>query len=169
MCVVTIDPIQDPRWKGLADRPGSSVFHAPDWLAVLRDTYEFDVRAAIETNATGDINGGIPYCTVRDLRGSRTISLPFSDYCDALVSDQCTWGALAESFLDSEATYAMRALHNPIPSQDERFTRVNQARWHEVDLNASLDHLWERIDPSSRRAIRRARGDRKSTRLNSSH
>jgi hypothetical protein len=50
--------------------------------------------------------------------------------------------------------FAIRCLHNQIPLSDGRLTQVGKAHWHGIDPRPH--DLWDRIDPSARRAVRRS-------------
>ncbi|MDP8924331.1 MAG: GNAT family N-acetyltransferase [Chloroflexota bacterium] len=156
MSVVCIDPLVDPRWQRLVDRHASSVFHSPAWLKVLVDTYGFETGALVLLDGGGEPRAGLPFCRVDDLMGERLAALPFSDYCDPLVSTREEWDALAGVLLARGCPVTLRPLHNAIPSADERFAHLKQAKWHGVDLRPDLEAHWARLHDSARRAIQKA-------------
>lgn len=156
---ICIDPLEDTRWYALAQRCQSSAFHSPKWLRVLADTYGLDVQAHILVSAQGDVVAGIPCCRVEDWRGERLVALPFSDYCDPLVEDVNQWNTLIEMLSAARCPVILRCLHNVIPLADERFRLVNRAKWHGLDLHPELATVWDRLDSSARRAIRKAQTD----------
>ncbi|HZD11045.1 MAG TPA: GNAT family N-acetyltransferase [Candidatus Binatia bacterium] len=152
-----IDPIADTRWDALVRSRPSSVFHSPAWLRVLRDTYDFDLRALILSDKSGESTAGIAYCSIDDMMDPRIVSLPFSDFCDPLVGDRASWSLLVETLLEQDHRLSMRCLHNDLPLRDERLSTTYRARWHCVDLQRSADAVWDSLDGSARRAIRKAR------------
>lgn len=155
--VVEIDPLEDPLWQRLILRCPSSVFHSPGWMQALKDTYDLDMRAAILLSEEGEPRAGIPFVPVSDVGGGRRlVSLPFSDYCDPIVADTEEWNQLLPLLLDYGRGVTFRCLHNQVPLADSRFTLVNRAKWHGVDLRPDLEELWSGIDASARRAIRKA-------------
>src|SRR5215831_17878224 len=94
-----IDPLTDPRWPRLLERhPRASVFQSRGWLEALRRTYGY-VPAALATRpSSGKLRSGIVFCEVKSwLTGRRLVSVPFSDYCDALVEDDDDQGQLIEA------------------------------------------------------------------------
>jgi CelD/BcsL family acetyltransferase involved in cellulose biosynthesis len=107
-------------------------------------------------DATGAPLAGFPVCQVTDLRGKRLIIYPFSDYYDPLVQDAVQWDTLLQPLLAQRVPIRVRCLHNDVPLQDQRFTLVNRARWHGMDLTPTLDALWQQIAPECRRAIQKA-------------
>lgn len=157
MNIARIDPITDPLWQDLiATHPLSSVFHSPDWMRVLVDTYGFEVQACIALDDTGAPVAGIPFCQIEDIRGRQILSLPFSDFCDPLVDDCDQWHALVANLLAEHDPMILRCLHSDIAMSDGPFTLFKQAKWHGVDLQPDLDTLWNNLNGAARRAINKA-------------
>jgi CelD/BcsL family acetyltransferase involved in cellulose biosynthesis len=156
MTILEVDPRTDLGWHRLVTQEPSDVFHAPEWVRVLADTYEFDTRALLVVDEAGRPRAGVPYCPIRDLRGSRLVTLPFSDYCDPLVAEPAHWDAMLEQLCQHGSPYLCRCLHNDLPAADKRCTVTKLAHWHAADLTPDLEGLWRRLDESARRAIRKA-------------
>lgn len=157
MNVVCVNPITDRSWQRLVDsHPRSSLFHSPAWLSVLHETYGFEVIAYVQIDHTGEPIAGIPFCRISDIRGQRTVSLPFSDFCDPLIDTAEQWHALTAAPMATETQVIVRCLHNDIPLNDDRFQVVNRAVWHGMSLDNDIDSLWSGIEGSARRAIRKA-------------
>lgn len=154
-----VDPLTDPLWQRLLDRTDSSVFHSPAWMAVLAETYDFKPAALVTLDDSGEPVAGIPFVRVEDLIGERIVSLPFSDYCDPLVGDQEKWNRLAAQLIGEERPVVLKCLHNSVPLADGRFTQVNRAKWHGLDLKADQETIWKGINEAARRAIRKAEKD----------
>ena len=156
--VFEIDPIVDPRWDQLARSSYcGSLFHSTPWLQVLRRTYGFPLRATVMEGADGYLKGGLVHGLISDVRGRRLISLPFSDFCDPLVADSRTWSVLVDALLRHRLPTTFRCLHNEVALSDDRFEQSKDSKWHGVDLDRSLDEMWESFHPASRRAIKKAR------------
>lgn len=153
---ICIDPQTNPLWQQLIRQRRSDAFHAPAWMRVLTDTYGFEIRAYLRLDGAGQPVAGLPFCRVGDIRGERIVTLPFSDYCDPLVDDQEGWQLLTEPLLREGRPFTIRCLHNAVPLADERFKLVNKAKWHGLDLQPSLELLWQGLDGSARRAINKA-------------
>jgi CelD/BcsL family acetyltransferase involved in cellulose biosynthesis len=154
---VTVDPVVDPRWAALLSRQPSSLFHSPPWLRALRDTYGFELRADLRLDVTGRATSGIVYSPIHDAMDPRIVSLPFSDYCDPLLEGVEAWRALIGPLVDDGRRLQLRCLHSAIPLTDERFTITGRARWHQVEITPDPDQLWQSLDGSARRAVRKAR------------
>src|SRR5690349_4396928 len=101
MRIVCVDPRSDPLWDRLATtHPLASIFHSPGWIRILADTYGFEANAYIILDNTGIPLAGIPFCRISDIAGERFVALPFSDYCDPLVTDQQQWAALCTELVN---------------------------------------------------------------------
>jgi CelD/BcsL family acetyltransferase involved in cellulose biosynthesis len=157
MRVVTVDPTTDQLWERLLATRSSDVFHAPGWLRVLRSTYGFPIEARILVDHTAVPLAGFVYSPIADLMDPRVVSLPFTDFCDPLVSDSTQWAAVSEGVLADGNRVHMRCLHSSVPLSDPLLTCTGRARWHAVDLARPSDVIWGEIDSSARRSIRKAR------------
>lgn len=151
-----VDPTCDPLWRQLVVERASSVFHSPEWLQVLVDTYGLNVEAYLLLDANGVPHAGVPFCRIEDVSGKRIVTLPFSDYCDPLLDDAAQWETLAGKLLDEGCPVVLRSVHNDLPLRDKRFSITKQAMWHAADLHPDLDTLWHSIPEAARRATRKA-------------
>jgi CelD/BcsL family acetyltransferase involved in cellulose biosynthesis len=156
--VVRIDPVSDYAWRELAQGPSARVFHSPEWISVLKETYGFDARALVIRDAVGTPRAGIAYCrVVDDLFGRRLVSLPFSDYCDPLIAKNGEWNALMSVLVSENSTLILRCLHNQILRQDPSLTTYKKALWHGTSLSGRPEDLWAALHDSTRRAVEKAR------------
>jgi len=156
MKIVGVDPRTDPLWRTLVEQTESSVFHSPSWIQVLTETYGWEASAYVVLDDEGKPRAGIPFCRIADIMGERIVALPFSDYCDPLVSDIHGWRFLIDRLLPEQCPITVRCLHNSLPLADERFTLVKQAKWHGLELRPELDDLWNGMHDSTHRAIRKS-------------
>lgn len=166
--LLRIDPAADPLWAALTRQQHGGLFHSPLWIEVLRRTYGLDVAAHILTDDQGIPRAGMLFSEVSDVRGPRIVSLPFSDYCDPLVSNPRDWQELRDPLLATGKPVAMRCLHNDIPLSDAEFEHPKLAKWHGIDLVEDVSTHWSRIDSSARRAVRKAEKSGLTTRIASS-
>ena len=154
--ILRINPLTDPLWPDLISSQHAGLFHSRLWIQVLKQTYDMDIAAHVLLDDDGRPEAGMHFCEISDIRGERTVSLPFSDYCDPLATTWDQWSALREPLLASGRPLNMRCLRNDMPLGDGEFAQVKQAKWHGIDLDGDLDAHWSRIDSSARRAIRKA-------------
>ena len=156
MNIIAITPHNDQRWYDLLEQHESTVFHSPQWMRVLANTYGFNVQAYLLLDDHEQPVAGLPFCQIEDLKQKRIVTLPFCDYCDPLVSDAAHWHMLVSRVLEEGCTFTIRPLHNDIGLTDERLALANKAKWHGLSLEASEEALWQSLHSSARRAIRKA-------------
>jgi len=157
--VVTIDPTTDPRWEHLLASRKADIFHSPPWLRALRDTYDLSIEARVLVDDAGKPIAGFVYSPIDDVMDRRIVSLPFSDFCDPLVSTPAEWAAVTSGVLSAEDRFHLRCLHSELPLSDPLLTPVGRARWHAVDLRREAEAIWQSIASSARRSIRKARDE----------
>ena len=156
MDTLCIDPRSDPLWSKLVQQNDSDVFQSPQWINVVANTYEFPTFAQVIVDDSNAPIAGLPYCRIEDVRGKRLVTFPFSDYCDPIVKNLDQWRLLSEPLFDESALYNIRILHNEILLDDDRFHLANKAKWHGIDLEQNLGEIWDGLDGSARRAIKKA-------------
>lgn len=156
MALVCVDPRNDGAWNRLVERVRSSVFHSPEWMQVLTDTYGWEPRAHVILDEHGEPQAGLPFFRIEDMLGERIVSLPFSDYCDPLAGDDDTWRTLIGQLIPSHLPITVRCLHNELPLTDERFRLSKQAKWHRLDVRQDSEKLWSQMHDSTHRAIRKS-------------
>jgi len=82
-----IDPCTSQEWmQFITVHPDAGIFHHPAWMKMLRDIYGYRIFAVCLKDGE-KIRAGIPFADVHSfITGKRWISLPFSDYCEPLLS-----------------------------------------------------------------------------------
>ena len=155
MNIATVNPLNNPLWQQLTEQHRSTVFHSPEWMRVLHETYGFGIHAHILLDEANQPRSGVAYCTINDMMDPRMASLPFSDFCDPLVANLDEWRCLVDRLLDSRQRISLRCLHNQVPLEDKRFTLAGRAKWHCVDLQRDEDDIWHGLHGSARRAIKK--------------
>lgn len=159
-----VDPSADPGWASLVNARRSDVFHSPSWIRALRQTYGFEFVAHVLTDADGAPAAGFVFAAVDDVLGGRSVSLPFSDFCDPLVDDAGQWKALADAELERGAPFTVKVLFDEIAERDPRLVERGRSHWHRADTTRDADELWSRLHPSARRAVRKSRSSGVSVR-----
>jgi CelD/BcsL family acetyltransferase involved in cellulose biosynthesis len=106
--------------------------------------------------SNGVVVAAIPFTHVRDVRGERVVSLPFSDYCDPLVEDGEVWKDLVAPILAYDSPVMLRCLRNAVPVEDTRFQASLRGLWHGIDLTRTEKDLWATLDGSARQNVRKA-------------
>lgn len=150
--LVDLDPVVDDGWRVLVSRCGS-MFHSPEWLAVLTDTYGWSPEAAMVIDRTGTPVAGISWFTVSDPGGERVVALPFSDFGGPIGPghDDELLGVLERAGLPVRC----RIVTEPGAPTIRPVART--ARWHGISVDPDPTVNWARLSPSTRRAVRKAR------------
>lgn len=88
--VIEIDPCVDPRWDSFVRASDSGTFcHLGAWSQVLRRTYHYRPYYLAVENPASNLVGLLPLFFVRSpLTGRKLVSLPFSDVCGPLTTNQ---------------------------------------------------------------------------------
>ncbi len=156
-----VDPCTDPAWSDLADRYGR-LFHSPAWLRVVRDGYRLHPRALL-----GD-EGGVAWVDFDDVRGRRSVSLPFSDFGGPIGTDPAAVLEEMSSCRQHEhSATVIRVLEADSPihqtsngtAATDELKPVGQLAWHWADLLAddtSSDRLWSALASGARQNVRKA-------------
>jgi lipid II:glycine glycyltransferase (peptidoglycan interpeptide bridge formation enzyme) len=156
-------PLSDPRWERFVQsHPNASVFHSSAWLQALNKTYGYEV-VAYTTSANGEeLNDAVLFCRVNSwLTGRRLVSLPFSDHCEPLISEQ-NGAAILAHILEGEFGRAQRGYVEVRPIEPFGLrksyprTEISYA-FHQLDLASDLDCLFSDFHKSSiQRKIKKA-------------
>jgi CelD/BcsL family acetyltransferase involved in cellulose biosynthesis len=151
----------------LNNDPRVGVFSSPPWFEVLSETYGFDVRASVQCD--GDkIAGLVPYCHLRDIRGERVVSVPFSDFCDPFVDSLEQWNQLVDPILAIGAPSTFRLVHNVVPLSDPRFELLASHVWMGMDIAGTADELLANASRNARETVTRSEKKGVKTRITTS-
>jgi hypothetical protein len=153
--VQTVDNCGPTIAAGLSGHRFSSVFNSEPWIEVLKATYGFNVKASTRVQGDGT-RAAIFYSEISDIRGERVVSLPFSDYCDAVVESEAQWQELIAPIIGLKVPIRFRTVFNDVPRVDRRFNQEVCALWHGVDLRRPEDELWNNLKDTARRNIKKA-------------
>src|SRR5262249_25666816 len=156
--VVMIDPLRFPGWDSvLAKTPEPSFFQGEAWARVLHETYGHSPVYFCRFS-DGLLEELLPTMEVSSLwTGRRGVSLPFTDFCSALVRPGQS----------SRDIYDIALAHGRVRRWRYFECRNRQSFWqnaapsvsflgHVVELRADQDALFQSLEGSIRRAIRKA-------------
>jgi len=139
MRVCRVDPLVDSRWDAFVERhPSGSVFHTTAWMKALRLTYRYEPVVYALENQT-QLVGGIPFCIVRSrITGRRLVSLPFSDYCQPLISNEAELEELiAAAEQDARRERFKYVEIRPLVLQATTLAKSNSVVVHSLDISRS--------------------------------
>lgn len=158
-----VDPRDDAAWHALATGPHGSLFTSPPWIQALSEGYGFTPEARIAVDDAGRATDGVAWVAVRDLRGERVVSLPFSDRAEPLTGDPATWRLLTEDARAGGVPFAVRCLDGAAPARDPDLRPAGEVAWHGTSLAGSAEELFGRLAPTVRRNLRA--GERRGVRV----
>jgi lipid II:glycine glycyltransferase (peptidoglycan interpeptide bridge formation enzyme) len=85
-----IDVFHDDRWdRFVMQHPLGTIYHHSCWQDIIQRTYGYEPFCFACTDGNSHIHAGIPFFYIDSwLTGRRFVSLPFSHFCDPLISSQ---------------------------------------------------------------------------------
>lgn len=158
MPLLIINPIDFPNWnESLRLLPGHTFFHTSSWAEVLHRSYGF--KPLYLTLWQGGVLSALLPCMGIDslITGKRGVSLPFSDYCEPLVSNP-------EQFLEMLAAaiaFGKKQNWKTIEFRGGETSLQNEepSEWHyghTLDLAEGPQKLFASLRSSNRRNIQKA-------------
>lgn len=163
--IYTLNPMFDPRWPDfLAGHPQASVFHSPEWLRALLDTYGYRPIVLTTTPPNSPLENGIVFAVVKTwLIRQRLVSLPFSDHTDPLVDRKGSFAEILSELGEAERAGRWKQIELRPTNFSYRqydwspFRDKTQFVLQKVDLRPGLERVFSRFhDDSIRRKIRKA-------------
>jgi hypothetical protein len=153
-----IDPTRVPEWdERLSRHPDATVFHTSAWARVLSETFGY-LPSYFTIIMEGRFVALLPFMEIRSwLTGTRGVSLPFTDECAPILSDDIGYeGAVLRvighvgdrGWKTFEFRGRIRGMGN-LPASAEYVT-------HDLDLSPGEEDLFSRFRPNVQRNIRKA-------------
>ena len=158
MDIQFIDPTCLPSWDESIRRfPQASFFHGTAWAKVLKESYGYR-PAYLTLMHAGEMTALLPVMEVTSfITGTRGVSLPFTDYCEALTSHPEIYNALLDVLkgegrkrgwqyieLRGGSDYLVDA-----PAHAFFYT-------HKLDLSPGTAQLFKNLRDSTRRNIKKS-------------
>lgn len=153
-----ICPRTDPRWEALVTTYPSTVFHSPRWMSVLHDIYGFKPFAYVAAQG-GELTAGVPVCLADELVRQRYISLPFSDFCEIVGTDEDARQAVADKAFAECLPWSLRSRISELPQTSVPVSGERRYFWHCIDIRPELEQVGDSFHKSVRRSIKRSARD----------
>jgi hypothetical protein len=153
-----INPLQYPSWNDLLlTNPGHSFFHTSNWASVLSESYHYTPRYFADIQRD-KLTALIPFMEVDSMvTGKRGVSLPFTDYCDPIMSDQAAFDDVMASLIaygkKAGWKYFELRTEHPLPRE---ITPSSFFYGHTLDLSREEETIFSRFRDSTKRNIRKA-------------
>lgn len=155
------DPLQIADWDAkVLGSPGCSFFHTQGWARTLKEAYGYR-PVYFAARHGGTFSRLFAFMGIESfITGKRGVSLPFSDYCRPIIAGREPESDFRQS-LESIRTYARGAGWRYVEIRDGRYFPASAAPYaffyrHKLDLAEGEDHLFRRLQGSTRRNIRKA-------------
>lgn len=153
-----VDPLRHPGWDSLlAEHARGSIFHGSAWARVLQETYGH--RPFYLAQFEGKrLTGLLPVMEVSSpLTGRRGVSLPFTDYCYAVDSEECAAATLYRAAMSCGWRRDWKFLEcRGLDAAWEKSSPSLAFYSHSIDLRAGPDCLFKNLESSVRRGVRKA-------------
>jgi hypothetical protein len=163
-----IDPTEFSGWEEIiATFPEHSFFHSSNWARVLKEAYSYQPLYFTRWQGSA-LSAFIPVMEIDSfLTGKRGVSIPFTDYCEPLVSNAADFSGL----LDEILLYGKREGWKHLELRggtgyfeqrgfDDRYPGGVTARSkylrHILQIGKQEDELLRGFNPGTRRNIRKA-------------
>jgi hypothetical protein len=152
------NPIDFPHWdESLRSLPGHSFFHTSSWAEVLHRSYGY--KPVYFTVWEGSqLTALLPVMDIDSfLTGKRGVSLPYTDYCDPIVSDagqfqEMFTAAIAYGKKQNWETLEIRGGNAFVQEQKPSERHYG----HTLDLTAGIQKIFCSLRDSTRRNIKKA-------------
>lgn len=147
----------EPLWQAYVDsHPEATIYHTLAWRDILYNEYRFEPVYLLAREREKNV-GILPMFLVKNLRGMRLVSLPFSIY-GGPIGDS---GEIVSALLSKAKEMIMRGVAGSIESKCmpvgiEELGSASEEKGMKVDLTISVDGLWKQLTDRNdvNRAIR---------------
>ena len=153
-----IDPTKSNKWdEFIRNFPSYSFFHTSVWAKVLMRTYKY-VPHYLVAEEGGNPKAALPLMEVNSwLTGSRFVSLPFSDDCEPLVSNDVIFKEIFNEVIDLCKKKKLKYLE--IRGGDKFFGNVLESTLsynHILDLTYGEEQIFKKLSSNTQRNIKKA-------------
>jgi hypothetical protein len=158
MDVQIVNPVSFPEWSSLlASMEGYSFFHSSQWAKVLSGSYRYRPVYFVSFEKDRPV-ALIPFMDVKSLlTGHRGVSLPFTDFCEPLLSCNSDFHDIFKQIVayGKEAGWSTLELRGGADLLGDALPYATYLS-HFLDLSPDEDYCFSRFKDSTRRNIRKA-------------
>jgi len=156
--LLQVDPSSNSWAKYVDSFSHSNIFHHPAWVSLLSECYGYRAFALTLVDGRDSVIAGLPMLDVNSfLTGRRWVSLPFTDYCQPLVSDPSELGNLAERIgkLSLEPKNPPIEIRWQLPGTPNNHS-VSHFVQHTVNLDQDIELISKSLHRTQRQNIKTA-------------
>jgi len=153
-----INPAAEEGWDALLGTSAQVAFyHSSNWAKVLAESYGYaPMYFTIVMN--GVLKALIPVMEVNSwITGRRAVSLPFTDYCEPIMTDNGPFPDLMEALLTQGKKAKWNSIElrpaNALPAQ---YVPSSVYFGHSLDIRRSEDDIFRNLRDSTKRNIKKA-------------
>jgi CelD/BcsL family acetyltransferase involved in cellulose biosynthesis len=155
--------IDDDRWlQFVLGHPEALPFHHPSWARVLSESYDYPSFVLALVGEEGRIKAGMPVIEIRKrFRPTRWVSLPFTDRCPPLATEEVMTARLIDlaNRARAYAEVARLEVHSDLPGEEE-IHRQGRGVAHVLPLSRDPELTFGRFSRSQvQRSVRKAERD----------
>jgi CelD/BcsL family acetyltransferase involved in cellulose biosynthesis len=142
--------VDDPQWRSfVAESDAATPFHHPAWAELLALSYRYRAFAIAVAGQDGRLIAGAPFLEVRSLtRRRRWISLPFTDECPVLATDDAARAELSAALGNAHERFGAPALEMRGTVEGPGWLLSADAVTHELELDADAETTRKRFSRS---------------------
>jgi hypothetical protein len=127
--------------------PKGTPFHLSYWIRTIHETYAFTPFLYVEKDMDENISGILPCFLVKNfLTGSRTVSLPFSDYGGPLLRETDQENQLLREVTKKNGNHIASIEIRSSLSKNSGLIPRNYYKRHVLDLSSGLSEVKKNID-----------------------
>jgi lipid II:glycine glycyltransferase (peptidoglycan interpeptide bridge formation enzyme) len=165
-----INPLDLQNWDELIlQHPDYSFFHSSYWSKVLLETYNYKPYYFV-IEKDNKLKAAIPVMFIESfITGKRAVSLPFSDYCQPLISDKISFKELFNVVLKLGKSKGLKYLE--LRGGNKYFHNVEASTFdynHILDITLDEEKLFENLSSNTKRNIRKAIREKVNVEISSS-
>ncbi len=153
-----VNPLDYECWdEWLLNTPGCSFFHTSSWVDVLSRAYNYKPVYFTEFGEQ-KLSAILPLVEVKSfLTGNRGVSLPFTDYCEPIVSEKAQFPEVFKAAVAFGKKQKWRYLE--FRGGDSFFQGERPYAWHyghTLDLTQGSGRIYDGLRDSNRRNIKKS-------------
>lgn len=127
--------------------PKGSPFHLSGWIKTIHDTYSFEPFLYVLKNESGNISGVSPFFFIRSVfTGTRVVSLPFSDYCGPLCTNEEEENDFLERIIKERKNRIRYVEIRGVLSKNSGFIEYNYYKRHTLQLFPDPRKVLKKVD-----------------------
>lgn len=158
-------PVYDSRLSTFIEQQAKKepLYYSQSWFDLLTKQYGYSFIPLTTTNADGQITGFLPLCAINSpITGRHLVSLPFSDHCPLLASDEASMNDLIDQAIHLARQQKVKYLELRTGSNEVAAKRTDLVaqglfvRW-QIFLATDPDTIWSKLRKPVQSQIKKSR------------